>query len=72
MKNAVCVYMSVCVCVLPAFEPVTEGVYTLSQSGRLHPILLLLLLPIVLCSHGGELLDGGGRGDNDCVRTLPC
>lgn len=59
-------------CVLPVFEPVTEGVYTLGQRGWLHPVLLLPLLVVLLCSHRGQLLDGGGGGDDHSVWTLPC
>lgn len=61
----------VCDYVLPVFEPVAEGVYTLSKRGRRHAILLLLSV-ILLCGHRGELLDGGRCGDNDCVWTFPC
>lgn len=58
-------------CVLiPVFEAVTQCLYTWTQGGRLHSILLLV--PVVLLgSHRGELLDGGGRGDDDSVWTLP-
>ncbi len=61
---------NVCVCGLPAFEPVTEGIDTLSQSERLHPVLLLLLPLALICRHRGELLDGGGCGNDDGVRTF--
>lgn len=57
---------------LPVFEPVTQGVYTLSQSGRLHSVLLLPVLVVLFRHHRGELLDGGGGGDDNSVRTLPC
>lgn len=67
-----CVMAGMCMCVLPVFEPVTEGVYTLGQRGRLHPVLLLPLLVVLLCSHRGQLLDGGGGGDDHSVWTLPC
>lgn len=56
--------------VLPVFEPVTEGVDTLSQGGCLH--FLLLLLVIVISGHRGELFHCGGRGDDHSVGTLSC
>lgn len=54
------------------FGPVTQSVYTESQSGRLHPLLLLLLLLVLLREHRWDVLDGGGCGDDHRVGALPC
>lgn len=56
--------------VLPVFEPVTQSVNTLSQSGCFHLFLLLLLSVVFLSSHRGELLNRDGCGDDDRVGTF--
>lgn len=60
------------VSVLPAFKHVTKCIYTLSQSGCLHSILMLLFPVSFLCRYRGWVLGRHGGGDNDNVRTLPC
>lgn len=55
----------------PVLEPFTKCIHTPSQRGRIHGVLLLLLPVALLGCHGDKLLDGGRRGDDDGVGTLP-